>query len=80
VSSRLETARRPAGLNDVFLQYGNTRWFRAGRTVEFSPGRFEQIGEYHGFPVYAERGRRDVIYIPAIAGEAGLLTPYTQRL
>ncbi|MGH8637665.1 MAG: hypothetical protein ACREUZ_11090, partial [Burkholderiales bacterium] len=75
----LETARRPVGINRVFLQYDNARWFAAGPAVEFSQERFTRIGEYRGFPVYAEGGRTDTIYVPLLEGGPGLLTPYTMR-
>lgn len=79
VDRPLETARRPTGINDVFLQYGNARWFAAGRAVEFSPERFTRVGEHQGFPVYAEAGQADTIYVAAVAGAPGLLTPYRTR-
>lgn len=75
----LETARRPSGINSVFLQYDNARWFAAGPAVEFSPQRFTRVGEYRGFPVYADAGRTDTIYVSLLEGAPGLLTPYTTR-
>jgi hypothetical protein len=75
----LETARRPAGIDGVFLDYGNERWFAAGRAVEFDADRFSRIGEYRGFPVYAEPGRQGTIYVPLLDGAPGLLTPYRTR-
>jgi hypothetical protein len=79
VPTRMETVQRPVGLNNVFVQFNNARWFAAGTAVELVPGRFTQIGEYRGFPVYREQGRPDVIYIALIAGSPGLLSPYTSR-
>jgi hypothetical protein len=75
----LETARRPAGINGLYLEYGNARWFANGRAVEFNPRRFTRIGEYRGFPVYATDGEADTIYVSLLDGAPGLLTPYTTR-
>ena len=75
---RIDTGRE-AGLNDVYVQFRGERWVAAGPAVEFDRGRFDTIGEYHGFPVYRERGRRGVIFVPHVRGSTGLLTPYRQR-
>lgn len=75
----LTTARRPQGLNAVFVDYQGTRWFAAGQVVRFDAGRFQQAGDYQGFQVYVERGRPDVIYVPTVDGPPGLVTPYRSR-
>jgi len=75
----VESVQRPVGLNGVFLEYENARWFAAGPAVEFTPGRFKRVGEYRGFPVFMEEGRPDVIYVSLVSGPPGLLSPYKAR-
>lgn len=79
VATRIETAQRPVGLNNVFVQFENTRWFAGGNAVELVPGKFTHTGDYRGFPVYRQQSRPDTIYIALIAGAPGLLSPYTSR-
>jgi hypothetical protein len=77
--TRLQTARRPVGLNSVYLDFDNARWFASGPAVEFSTDRFTRIGEHRGFPVYVDRARADVIYIPLVPGAPGLVSTYKRR-
>ncbi|MBI4476251.1 MAG: hypothetical protein HY654_03700, partial [Acidobacteria bacterium] len=58
----------------IWIMFGGRRHVAVGRAVAFSAREIEQIGEYHGFPVYRERGdRRRTIYLPAARG---MLAPY----
>ena len=75
----LETARRPFGLNGVFVEFNDARWFAAGPAVEYSSERFTKIGDYRGFPVYRASGEPDSIYIAPVAGAPNLLAPYRTR-
>jgi hypothetical protein len=77
--THLETVQRPIGLNDVFVEFQKTKWFASGPAVEFDPGRFTQIGEHHGFAVYREGGRPNVIFLPSVIGSPTLVVPYTSR-
>jgi hypothetical protein len=78
--TRIQTAQRPVGLNNVFIDFQSTRWFAAGSAVEFSADRFTKIGEHHGFPVYQENGRTGgVIYLSLVQGTPGLVAPYQSR-
>ena len=79
VRTRIETAQRPVGLNNVFIEFQNARWFAAGPAVEFSSSRFTRIGEHRGFPVYQESGRTGTIYMSLLDGAPGLLAPYKTR-
>jgi hypothetical protein len=79
VATHMETVQRPVGLNGVFVQFDNARWFASGGAVELVPGRFTQIGDYRGFPVYRDQSRPDTIYVALLAGSPGLLSPYTSR-
>jgi hypothetical protein len=75
----LRTARVPEGLNAIFVDYASTRWFAAGPAVPFDSERVRPVGDYHGFPVFADAGRPDTIYIPVVEGPPGLMTPYRAR-
>jgi hypothetical protein len=67
--------RRPYG---VWVQFEGIRWNHDGAADLFTPGRFEQVGGYHGFPVYRDRrGSADRIWIATTDG--GLLTPYRKH-
>ena len=74
--ARVETAQRPAGLNTVFIDFRYVRWYAAGRAVELSTGQFTKIGDYRGFPVYQESGRKDTIFVSLIPDEPSLVVPY----
>jgi hypothetical protein len=77
--ARLETAQRPVGLNTVFLEFQNVRWYSAGRSVEFVAQQFTKVGEYRGFPVYKEDGRSDTIFVSPVPGEPAVVVPYKSR-
>ena len=75
----LRSARRPQGLNGIFIEYDNRRWFNSGPAVELAASTFVKVGQYQGFPVYEQPNRRGTIYVPATADAEGLLTPYAVR-
>ena len=69
---------RPQGLNGVFIEYDNRRWFSNGPAVEFSSTQFQQLGNYHGFAVYQASGNPGTIYVASTpAGES--LAPFAPR-
>jgi hypothetical protein len=74
----LETARRPQGLNGVFVEIDGRRYFSDGVAVAYDENLFSRSGEYHGFPVYRQQGQGDTVFIP-LRGGAKLLTPYRAR-
>lgn len=73
------TARRPEGVNGVYVEYGGLRYFADGPSVGFNPARFTRVGEYHGFPVYQQKGREKTLYLPATKGAEQTLVPYRAR-
>lgn len=75
----LATAKRPEGLNGVFIEYENHRYFSNGPAREFDTKSFTRIGEYHGFTVYRREGDSNTIYIPPLAGPSTIVTPYRTR-
>jgi len=74
-SRPLESARRPKGINNVWIDYERQRWFSAGPAVELD-GNFTPIGEYRGFTVYARGSDRGTVYLPAAPG---FVAPYSRR-
>lgn len=69
---------RPTGINAVFVEFQGTRWQPAGRAVAFNETEYRVIGEYRGFPVFADdpsspRAGAKMIYLPS---RSGMLTPY----
>ena len=77
--ARIETVQRPVGLNAVFLEFRDVRWYAAGPAVEFSSARFSRVGDYHGFPVYEGNDRKDTIYVSIVPGDPALVVPYRTR-
>jgi hypothetical protein len=74
----LATARRPQGLNGVFIEYQNQRYFSDGPAVRFDE-KFVRVGDYRGFPVYEQSGHEKTVYIAALAGTPGVVAPYRTR-
>jgi hypothetical protein len=79
VPTRIQTAQQPVGLNGVFVDFQDARWFAAGPTVEYAPARFTRIGDHRGFDVYQESGQPGTIYLSLLDGAPGLLVPYRRR-
>jgi hypothetical protein len=72
----LESALRPEGLNAVFVNFENQRWFHSGQAVPFEASAFRQIGTYKGFAVYSHSSHPGTIFIP-VAKDASALAPYS---
>lgn len=75
----ITTARRPEGLNGVFIEFSSRRYFADGPAVPFDPATFSRVGEYRGFPVYQLRGQDKTLYLPPVGGATVLVTPYRTR-
>lgn len=63
---------------DVWVDFDGQRWYSAGRAMRFDNGRFQQVGEMRGLPVYRDRavdtGRVYVTIMPD-----GLVAPFARR-
>ena len=71
----VETGPQLAG---VWVEFDGSRWFSAGRAVDYDPTRFAPAGEYRGFPVYRERGATsDRLFMTVVRD--GPLAPYERR-
>ena len=70
----------PLGLNGVFVQYRDRRWFSEGQAVELDRARMIEVGEYFGFPVYVDRDAPEQrIYIAVAKVGASVVAPYSER-
>jgi hypothetical protein len=70
---------RPLGLNAIFIDYRDRRWFSEGPAVEIDRARMTEVGDYHGFPVFADRDVPDErIYVVTSLG-GSLVAPYAER-
>lgn len=70
-----ETAVRPKGINNVWLDYDGRRWVSAGRAVDLDES-FTRAGSYKGSPVYQRHGENLTIYVPTLGG---LVAPFKPR-
>lgn len=76
----LASARRPQGLNGIFIEFDGRRWFSSGRSVEFEAERFTPVGDYRGFAVYADRHAPDgTRYVAVTNDKSARLAPYATR-
>jgi hypothetical protein len=75
----LVSARKPEGLDGIFIDYRDRRWFITGPAVELQPGQFTRIGEYAGFPVYRKGDDQRTIYVAVSEAAGELLAQYSVR-
>jgi hypothetical protein len=74
----VESIPRPRGTTGIWVEFNGARWYNDGAAQAYMAERFVRAGDYHGFPVYRERGgAADRIWIAAVTG--GPLTPYTKH-
>lgn len=67
---------RPRGINAVFVEYRDRRWYAAGTPIPFDGASMLQVGEHRGFPVFVDRSAPESrIYIPVTRG-GSMVLPY----
>ncbi len=67
-----------SAVEGMWIDFGDGRWFSAGRAVDHDATRFERVGDYRGFPVFRERGgSAGRIYVTVTPD--GPLAPYDRR-
>jgi hypothetical protein len=71
--------RRARTANGLFVPFDGKRWFSDGPAVAFEPSHLRRIGEYRGFPVYADRRRPGTIFIPVTRDAGSLVARYSLR-
>jgi hypothetical protein len=69
---------RPGSANAIYFEFDNAPWFIAGAPVSLDVRSLTQVGESHGFPVYAARPGDTTIYVP-IARGMDTLAPYARK-
>lgn len=75
----LTTARKPEGLDAVFVEYRDRRWLLSGPPVPLDPAQFTRIGDHAGFPVYRRADDERTIYVALSADGSGAVVPYSAK-
>jgi hypothetical protein len=75
----LASARKPEGLNGIYVEYQDRRWMLSGSAVELDSAPFTRIGDYRGFPVYRKGDDEQTIYVTVAHSARELLAPYSAR-
>lgn len=75
----LVSARKPEGLDGIYIAFQDRRWFVSGHAEELDTAQFTRIGEYEGFPVYRKAGDESTIYVAVAKTARELIAPYTVR-
>jgi len=74
----MESIPRPRGTTGIWIEFEGARWYHDGAAQSYTPERFARAGDYHGFPVYREKGRAaDRIWIATVT--SGPLAPYKKH-
>lgn len=75
----LVSARKPEGLDGIYIEYQERRWFVSGHAEELESAQFTRIGEYEGFPVYRKSNDERTIYVAVSETARELVAPYSLR-
>jgi len=74
----IESIPPPRRTNGIWVEFEGQRWYSDGAAVPYRPERFVRAGDYHGFPVYHDRGgSANRIWIASVDG--GPLAPYRKH-
>jgi hypothetical protein len=69
----LQTARKPVGTAGIWIEFEGRRWEHRGEAIVLDSARFVRVGDYDGFPVYADPHTPYLVYLP-VRGK--LVTPF----
>jgi hypothetical protein len=75
----LATARKPEGLDAIFVEYRDRRWLLSGSPVTLDPAAFTRIGDHAGFAVYRRSDDERTIYVALSTDGRGVLVPYSAK-
>jgi hypothetical protein len=75
----LVSAKLPEGLDALFVEYGDRRWFSSGKAVSLDRNAFTRIGDYRGFAVYRKGDDEQTIYVVVSRTAEELIAPYSVR-
>lgn len=77
--TRTQIGPRPQGINAVFVEFRDRRWYGEGQPVALDRARMIEIGNVRGFPVFVDRDEPEKrIYIAAAIG-GSMVAPYAER-
>ena len=75
----LVSAKKPEGLDGIFIEYRDRRWFVSGPAQELDRTQFIMVGDYQGFPVYRKGDDQRTIYVAVAKSAPELIAPYAVR-
>jgi hypothetical protein len=73
----METVRKPEDNEGIWLRFQGRRWHQVGEALPLDAARLVSVGDYQGFPVYADPHEPYIIYIPT---RADLVAPFRRRI
>ena len=75
----LVSAKLPEGLDGIFIEYRDRRWFASGHAQELDTSQFVMVGDYRGFAVYRKGDDERTIYVAVAKSARELVAPYSVR-
>jgi hypothetical protein len=75
----LVSAKLPEGLDGIFIEYRDRRWFASGHAQELDTSQFVMVGDYRGFAVYRKGDDERTIYVAVAKSARELVAPYSAR-
>jgi len=75
----LVSAKKPEGLDGIFIEYRDRRWFASGPAQELDRSQFVAVGDYRGFAVYRKGDDERTIYVAVAKSARELVAPYSVR-
>lgn len=75
----LVSAKKPEGLDGIFIEFRDRRWFVSGHAQELDPAQFVVVGDYRGFAVYRKGDDERTIYVAVATSARELVAPYAAR-
>ena len=75
----LVSAKLPEGLDGIFIEYRDRRWFASGHAQELDTSQFLMVGDYRGFAVYRKGDDERTIYVAVAKSARELVAPYSVR-
>jgi hypothetical protein len=73
------SAKLPEGLDGLFIEYKDRRWFVSGHAQELDRSQFVHVGDYNGFAVYRKGDDERTIYVTVAKSARDLVAPYSVR-
>ena len=70
---------KPEGINAVFVDFRDRRWYGAGQPIPLDRSRMLEIGSIAGFPVFADREAPEQRIYIGTTTTAALVAPFADR-